>query len=1190
MSLKRSAIGPQGDKDAVEDFGMASTPDDTPKRVNAAQLATRKIKDVKKRRPGSSPGFGAPQQPAPFSSIDPNTVSSFSSSQSQPQSNGFAFGQSQSFPGAGSNPDQPAQNGSSPFAFGSRGGPSSFNFSSSFGTGPSTSNPFATMNTSGANQPTAGGGFGGSPFSFGGSGNQASNQQPLPATGIFGSQPNTAAAGSFGNATTGASGSATPATTASSFGQSNTFGTAPSSNIFGQTTTSQPSPFTQSTSLADDSTMQTSPDAKNGGAAQKPTLFGAASAPQASFGASTSFGTPTSAAPAPAPAAASTPFGAPSSQPAASPFKPSNPFQGTPSSANAFKAPEENKEAEKAPAATSGGIFGGSPAFGTAQPHVSQGAAPAANPFAPKPASSAGASAKETAPAGNLFAPKPASSAETSPKETTPVGNLFTPKTESSAEPTSPKGKAPVGSLFAASSAGQAPSKETAPSAASSLFSPKPAVRPAAQEKPAESSTQNPFSGLLAHTPASPKPAVQEKPAEEKTAATQNPFKNLFIPPTESPAMKAQSSAQSVVPASTATPATAEKAMAPVQSAASPFAKPTTTKRDPARAFENLRPRKLPSNLPKEFEEDYVLLFQVRTLNECLKREVTKLDPAEDDFDRFVQFYVRVRETLGIPLGFRKSKRKATDESEDVEEGPSQKKVKPFGTSSSGQNAVGATPSASGMKIGPNSITGTPSKLSGAEHPPAAGHKRKSVDEGIDESESSAHREKRAKEASTTANAFAASFSNSVTSESGGESASVGAPKAPTFSPFKPSTAEPTKPSLFSTTPASSPAKPLFSAPSSSRDTPTSTSLFSQSVSKPTEAAPAGPSAAPTFGIPKFGSGASGGTNFMSQFKKQADAHAEKEKEKRKAEDYDSEDDDEEEWERKDAEEQRKKRENLASSQKRTVFVPGKGFVFEEVNGEAPEAKDTESRETESKGKSKATEPEEAQPKEAEEGASSTPSAGKSIFESKGKSAAGSNIFGHLSSPNPLFGATSGPSGSKTPFSAPSPGFSFGAPTPQGSSMLTPPVANSEASRSTTPGFTSDTGAEDSGDGEAAESLPQAELARGGAGEENEDVIMEMRSKGLQFKNDNWNSEGVGLVRVLKDRSTSRARVLLRADPSGKVILNALLKKEISYKSTGTTVMFMVPEAEGPPQKWLLKVKNAEAAAQLAAAMDGQKS
>lgn len=327
----------------------------------------------------------------------------------------------------------------------------------------------------------------------------------------------------------------------------------------------------------------------------------------------------------------------------------------------------------------------------------------------------------------------------------------------------------------------------------------------------------------------------------------------------------------------------------------------------------------------------------------------------------------------------------------------------------------------------------------------------------------------------------------------------------------------------------------------------------------------------------------------MSQFKKQADAHAEKEKEKRKADDYDSEDDDEEEWERKDAEEQRKKRENLASSQKRSVFVPGKGFVFEDVNGEAPETKDTESKETESKGKSKATEPEEAQPKEAE-GPSSTASAGKSIFESKGQGVAGSNIFGHLSSPNPLFGATSGPSGSKTPFSAPSPGFSFGAPTPQGSSMLTPSVANSEASRSTTPGVTSDTGAEDSGDGEAAESLPQVELARGGAGEENEDVIMEMRAKGLQFKDNNWNSEGVGLVRVLKDRSTSRARVLLRADPSGKIILNTFLKKELSYKGAGTSVMFVVPEAEGPPQKWLLRVKTAEAAKELAAAMDGQKS
>lgn len=1099
----------------------------------------------------SSPGSpaGSPQQSGPFNSLDPNTVSSFSSPQPQPSTNGFAFGQSQSFPGA-ANPTQSNQNGSSQFSFGSGGGGSSFNFSS-FGSAPSPANPFTSMSTGTPNQPSTGGafgGFGGSTSSFGASGNQASNQQPLPSTGLFGSQSNNAAP--FGNATSGPSAPATPATAGRGFGQSTPFGAAPSTSLFGQSTSAQPPQSVQATSGGGGESMQTSPDDKGTKAAAKPSLFGNAPTPKTSFGTSTSFGTPTSAAPASTTAPVSSPFAASSPKPAP------NLFQHLSTPANGLKDSEEKKDTENkanaapakspfqftpsttagpslfsksesaAPATTSGGILGGTPAFGTSQPPSSGDAQPnAQKPFAtlfPATPNNEAKDGEKKAPATTSGGPfgMPAFGAAQSPSSSSAGANPFTSlmnhkpatptkdneETVSKTPAATPGGifggkpafaasqPPSTGNLFAPKppvTADQPPSKEAAPGAISNPFAPKLSDGPAAHEKPSETNAQKPFPSLMGHKPATP-----GKDQEAKKAAA--PPDGIF----------------GGTPGQTETSTELPAAQAPQGGVPASSTKPTTTKRDPAQAFANLRPRKVPANLSPEAEEEYVLLHRVRTLNECFKREITKLDPAEDDFDRVVQFYTRVRETLNIPLGFRKTKRKTPDEAENVEQGPSQKKIKPFGPTSSGEDGIAATPSASDMKLGPNSVSNTPSKLFGAEQPAMTGHKRKSIDEGNDETEPSAHREKRTKdgEASSTANVFAQSFSNST-------------------------------------------------GPS------------------PKEHTPAAPTAAPAFEIPKFGSGSSGETNFLSQFKKQADQDAAKEKEKRKAEDFDSDEDDEAEWERKDAEEQRKKREELAAlSQKRTKFVPGKGFVFEDGTTELSETTDTQPKESE---------PKEPESKEPEQSISSTSSESKSIFESDSAPPKENNIFGHLS-PSPLFGAKSEPSGSKTTTSSLSPGFSFGGPIPQGTSGLTP-APSSDASRATTPGITSDTGAEESGEGETAESLPQAELARGGAGEENEDVILETRARALQFKDGGWESQGVGFFRILKDRTTSRARILLRADPSGKVVLNAHLMKELTYSIAGTAVQFLVPQSGAPPQQWAIRARKGEVE-QLAKEMEGAKS
>lgn len=1325
----------------------------------------------------SSSGAGGSQPSAPFSSIDPNTVSSFSSQPPQP-TNGFSFGQSQSFPGATPSQNQPTQNGSA-FSFGAPGGGSSFNFST-IGSASTPANPFANLSAGPQNQPSGTNGFGGfqgSMFNAGTSNNQGSNQQPLP---TFGSQSNNIGGPAFGNASTGAPAPATPTTTTSAFGQPNTFGT------------SAPTAFGGVAAAGGGDSMETSPENKNSaakrplfgagtgfgtspafgthgwsdakpafGAPQTPSkpLFGEAKpAEQATPSASMSGGTQPASTAANPPTAApvttgtTTPFGAPAPAPAANPFQSSNLFQNASTASNAPQTAEEKKKEGDKP--KSGFQFTPSPAAGSMF-SKSENAPPAA-PF------------------GGPFGSKSALGASQPPA----MGNPFAPKSTTSEQaPTAPAGN---------------------------MFAPKPVEQPTTQEKPAETTqptAQNPFGSLFGHKPATPqKPALQEKPMEGAPQTNQNPFGSLFTPKpdavTEKPEVsEPQPATPSAVPApsteapkgpGTFTPqppaaaTTTEKApalalapaasteapkvsasftqqapAAPVTKALAPPEAPATTeaapapapKRDTAQAFSNLRPRKYPPQLPAELKADYDTLFKFRTLNESLKREIAKLDPAEDDFDQTIDFYLRVRQTLGIPLNFRKGKRKVRDEEPvESESGPSQKKVKPFGTiageTTAGpeDKATAAAAAPSAMNIAPSSITATPSKLFGADDQPSSiNRKRKSVAAGNDDTEASAHAGKRTKEASTTVNAFAQSFSNSKGPEPAGEPAPFGTPEAPPFSP------------LTSATPSPSPAKPLFQAPSTIKNTPTP--------------------AAPAFQIPKFGSGSTGGADFLSQFKKQSDQHAEKEKARRKAEDFDSDEDDEAEWERRDAEEQRKKREELESySKKRAKFVPGKGFVFdddskeegvskepeqpaahseaksifesnsnspasennifshlsatpsdvEEVEGGdsddvskdpsfVPGSGDESGRDTETSGsdlkpvsrpsteasgnesddndfakayaKSKMPQPsdsaagsgaatpsgrslfdriqysDDSKPKRHEDSSSSEQqkqpgapfgsfsSSNSTSFNNPGSTSSNvfSQSFASASSPNPfggmfntpkpatgsafgasqsndntwkenspikfagtpakteaapapdsskpfstLFGAKTDTPASKSSASAPSASFSFGAPTSQSSSFLAPPAANTEASRSTTPGITSDTGAESSGDGDSAETLPQVELARGGAGEENEDVLMEVRARGMLLK-DEWVSQGVGFLRILKDRTTSRTRALLRADPSGHIVLNTLLIKEITYTVSGNAVQFLVPVTNGSPQKWALRVKKDEAA-RLGSVMEENKS
>ncbi|RHZ65825.1 RanBP1 domain protein [Aspergillus thermomutatus] len=982
---------------------MASTPEEKPQRATAAQMANRKIKDIRRRpRPSTTAPGATGATFSPFNSIDPNTVSG-----SQPATNGFSFGQSQShsFPGASTNPSQPSQNGGSPFAFGSGGaGSSSFSFSTSFGGSGSSANPFATLNTTAPSQPSDNSGFSGfkgSMFNVPPTGSSAPGQQSLPSGGLFGtgSQQTTAPGGIFGSTSTAAP-SSQPVTTAPStgsiFGQSSATSTAPSTNLFGQSTSDKPSPFGQSTAFGSDS-MQTSPDPKANAAVSKPAIFGGSTS-QPAFGASTGFASP----------AGGSVFGGATPAAQQTPSKPlfgTKPTeQATPTSTPLFGAtsqqPTTGATAPPTPALTSATTTTSSTLFGTAP--LAKPATPFQNPFQSSNLFSGVSSPSAT--------PKPAQEkehekkiGEAAPPKTgfqfsssTTGGNLFSKSESAAAAPstTSSTGlfQAPAtGSLFAPKPASAETDKPKTPESNpfGSLFAPKPstATQPGPEQKPLPAAV--PFGSLFSPKPSTPSEGAKVGEPAKPVASTPafssaaSPSPGLFAPQSSSLSTTAAES-KIQTPASTTT---ASQGVFKVNGAApasltSP-AQPTTSAEPPAVRFaKSVQPKNLPPGLSEQQKKDVELVYRVRVLNQCFQREIAQLNPVTHDFDAIVLFYMQVREVMGAPIVLRPFKRKtADDESADLEI-QSAKKVKPFGTSgapaTSSANISSPSPK---MNIGPSSITTTPSKLFDTnQSTPITNGKMAEEKAGAVVSVSRA--ENHSDNDSATASIFAQSFSKSKADDSEATSAVS----------TKPATPEANKPALFSTTPSASPAKPIFSSSTTTKENATSNSVFSQPVSKPVFTSsttsvstpvqnlfvpkPTGDkktespaSAAPP--IPKFGAGT--GTNFFAQFKSLADKNAEKEKQKRKAEDFDSEEEDEAEWERKDAEQQRKKRKELeAQSRKRAKFVPGKGFVLEDESSDTTE------------------------PKKSAEASTSTASA--SVFEAKRDTPVkANNIFGHLS-------------------------------------------------------------------------------------------------------------------------------------------------------------------------------------------------
>ena len=210
-----------------------------------------------------------------------------------------------------------------------------------------------------------------------------------------------------------------------------------------------------------------------------------------------------------------------------------------------------------------------------------------------------------------------------------------------------------------------------------------------------------------------------------------------------------------------------------------------------------------------------------------------------------------------------------------------------------------------------------------------------------------------------------------------------------------------------------------------------------------------------------------------------------------------------------------------------------------------------------------------------------TPSTNTSATGSTTQSST-SNIFAHLASKP-----------TSSTLSAPSLGFTFGGPSHSAGSSLNPSVfASVNTSRATSPGITtgeeSNAESDKPGDDTSSQTEPQLDLSTSNAGEEDEDLLFHVKAKASELapkhegEDPSWLVRGVGELRVLKNRSSGTVRVVLRAGPTAKVVLNTALLGGARYDlAAEKMVNFPVASANGGLRKWLLQVGKKEDAVRL---------
>ncbi|KAL8796989.1 MAG: hypothetical protein Q9195_000760 [Heterodermia aff. obscurata] len=183
-----------------------------------------------------------------------------------------------------------------------------------------------------------------------------------------------------------------------------------------------------------------------------------------------------------------------------------------------------------------------------------------------------------------------------------------------------------------------------------------------------------------------------------------------------------------------------------------------------------------------------------------------------------------------------------------------------------------------------------------------------------------------------------------------------------------------------------------------------------------------------------------------------------------------------------------------------------------------------------------------------------------------------------------------------TPPKAPEVGFGISIAKPT-DSLAPPDAASNNASRATSPGASSnaESVSESGADGAEHENekQEQIDLTSAGPGEENETKLFEVKGRAFEFDSSKkgWIAKGVGLIRVLKNPDTGKARILMRQEPSGKIILNAALLSEVEYKhKRPKTVELAVATDSGKLVSYTIRLANDDDAAKLAETLQENKT
>lgn len=109
-------------------------------------------------------------------------------------------------------------------------------------------------------------------------------------------------------------------------------------------------------------------------------------------------------------------------------------------------------------------------------------------------------------------------------------------------------------------------------------------------------------------------------------------------------------------------------------------------------------------------------------------------------------------------------------------------------------------------------------------------------------------------------------------------------------------------------------------------------------------------------------------------------------------------------------------------------------------------------------------------------------------------------------------------------------------------------------------------------------------------GEEDEEVLYSHRAKLYRWMDGEWKERGLGDIKLLRDSSAGRTRLLMRREPVLKVCLNHLLTPELQFgKKDDRTVLWSATDfsdGEPAPYQFALRLKSAQVAEEFLAAVE----